>query len=252
MFRPDSSYVLSYWILNNAINPEGTDILVPFWESSVTGLGDNTIFQFSQYLPAYLAGLWEGDGHVSFKRDKDNRIVGATLGITFHMKDLPLCKHLQKLLGGNIRLKTDENACALSFQNRESLLKIVKLLSGNLRSPKLVKFNILIDFLNNVLDLNLSPETADSTPLSLNSWLAGFIDADGSFSIDYSTNAKKFRIGVRLRIEQRMIDPYSGLSYETLFLQIAEFCWGNCNLKISTHNGEKKYYILAATSRGEQ
>jgi len=171
--------------------------------------------------------------------DKDNTIVGATLAITFHMKDKP--EHLQKLLGGNIRLKTAENACVLSFQNRESLFKIVKLLSGCLRSPKLVKFNILIGFLNDKLDLSLSPETADNTPLSSNSWLAGFIDADGSFAIDYSTTAKKFRIGVRLRIEQRMIDPYSGLSYETLFLQIAE----KCNLKIST----QKYFILAATSK---
>lgn len=158
-----------------------------------------------------------------------------------------MCEHLQKLLGGNIRLKTAENACVLSFQNRESLFKIVKLLSGCLRSPKLVKFNILIGFLNDKLDLSLSPETADNTPLSSNSWLAGFIDADGSFAIDYSTTAKKFRIGVRLRIEQRMIDPYSGLSYETLFLQIAEFL--KCNLKISTHNVDKKYFILAATSK---
>jgi len=138
MYRLDSPYVVSYRILNRLFNPEGTCTLVPFWESSVAG--DNILppFKFSQYLPSYLAGLWEGDGHLTFKRDKDNTIVGATLAITFHMKDQPLCEHLQKLLGGNIRLKTAENACVLSFQNRDYLFKIVKLLSGCLRSPKLL------------------------------------------------------------------------------------------------------------------
>lgn len=175
-------------------------------------------------------------------------LKGATLSITFNVKDLPLCKHLQTLLEGNIRIKQKNNACVLSFQKRETLLKLVKMMSGNLRTPKYFKFNELINFLNDKLNLNLPHTTIDkTTPLYSNSWLAGFIEADGSFSIRYTTNGKKFRIACTLRIEQRMKDPYSNLSYESLFLQIADFL--NCNLKTSNHNTDKTYYLLNANSR---
>ena len=46
--------------------------------------------------------------------------------------------------------------------------------------------------------------------LNKDSWLAGFIDADGSFSIQHTkseNNAKKRNIACRLIIEQRMYEP---------------------------------------------
>lgn len=57
----------------------------------------------------------------------------------------------------------------------------------------------------------------------------------------------KFRIACYLKIEQRIIDPFSNLNYENLFLKISKFM--NCNLKLTTHNKNKKYYIIQATSK---
>jgi len=76
------------------------------------------------------------------------RVNSATLGITFNIKELMLCQHLQSKLGGKIRLKTEYNACDLLFTNRTSLIKIVQLISSHLRSPKIIKFNALIEYLN--------------------------------------------------------------------------------------------------------
>jgi hypothetical protein len=86
--------------------------------------------------------------------------------------------------------------------------------------------------------------------ISENGWLAGFIDADGSLSIQHTKKetAKKRKITCRLRIEQRMVDPVSNQSYFNVLTEIANFF--NCNLltrkQASTGN---EYYTLCASSR---
>jgi hypothetical protein len=61
------------------------------------------------------------------------------------------------------------------------------------------------------------------------------------------TESKKFRIACELRIEQRIIDPFSGLSYEPLFLKLAEFL--GQRLVISKHNKVKEYYLVRGNNR---
>jgi hypothetical protein len=77
------------------------------------------------------------------------------------------------------------------------------------------------------------------------------VDADGSFSIQHSKKedgALKRKVSCRLRIEQRMIEPKTNISYFHIMNEIALFL--ACNLltrkQLSTGN---VYYTLAATSR---
>ena len=77
------------------------------------------------------------------------------------------------------------------------------------------------------------------------------MDADGSFSIQHTKKedgALKRKVSCRLRIEQRMIEPKTKISYLKIMNEIAHLL--NCNLltrkQKSTGN---EYYILAATSR---
>src|SRR5690606_34208334 len=112
------------------------------------------------------------------------------------------------------------------------LLKIVNLLNGNFRSPKVDKFFELIDFMNNKHNIELIKLPLTSKPLEEDSWLAGFrvcplrgklktrpeagfIDADGGFKIrnDQKSINKKRRITCSLVIEQRKLDPITGKSY---------------------------------------
>ena len=51
----------------------------------------------------------------------------------------------------------------------------------------------------------------------------------------------------RLRIEQRMIDPYTNESYESILKTIANFL--EVNLVIVTRNTGKQYFSVAAKSR---
>lgn len=196
-------------------------------------------------LNTYLAGLFEGDGYIVISnKNKINQKV--IIGITFNLKDLPLCEHLKNIIkDGWIRIKNKENACVLIFHSDNSVIKFVSLINGYLRSPKLSKFNLVIDYLNNKYSLNIPKYNIDISDFKSNNWFAGFVDADGGFYIRY-TEKKKLRIGCELRIEQRMIDPLSGLSYKPLFLKIAELL--GTKLEISMHK-DKNYYLVRGNNR---
>lgn len=216
--------------------------------SSIININNNLNNNFN----AYLAGLFEGDGHIIIYNgnnqsgNKTINIRKVVIGITFNIKDLPLCQYLKlKLQYGWIRIKEKENACVLTIYTNKGILDFVKKVNGLLRSPKIYKFNKVIDYINKKYFLNIHKCKEDNSNLSSNNWLAGFIDADGGFYIRY-TRGSKFRIACSLNIEQRMIEPTSSLSYEPLFISISQFL--NTKLNISKHNN-KSYFLIRAENR---
>src|SRR5215471_6544935 len=116
-------------------------------------LSDNfkTTKQISN-LGAYLAGLYEGDGHISMSKINSRHQYNPRFNITFNQKDKPLAEKLLLLIqkyngnkSGFIRIKHNENACVMTISNRESLLFIINLINGKLRGPKIYTFYKLID-----------------------------------------------------------------------------------------------------------
>ena len=56
---------------------------------------------------------------------------------------------------GFIRIKSKENACVLTVSPKDGLIKIVNLINGNLRTPKIYQVSLLIDWLNAHHNLNI-------------------------------------------------------------------------------------------------
>jgi len=106
----------------------------------------------AESLGPYLAGLVEGDGHISLsKAIKVNSTVKNTspyIAITFVNKDLPLINKLVEKFGGRLRFKIKENAIVWTICKHKELVNMINLLNGNLRTPKILKFNGLIVWLN--------------------------------------------------------------------------------------------------------
>jgi hypothetical protein len=66
------------------------------------------------------------------------------------MKNEPIAKKLLGLIGqGFIRYKLKDNACVLTVSSVPGLKKIVYLINGELRTPKIDQIYKLIDWLNN-------------------------------------------------------------------------------------------------------
>jgi len=203
-------------------------------------------------LNTYLAGLFEGDGHIWIQNINFIKKHNPRFCITFSLKNEPLAKKLLEIIGsGFIRYKPKDNACVLVISPVVGLNKIVSLINGELRTPKIHQLHSLIDWLNKNHNTNIDKLPLKESSLSDDSWLSGFIDSDGSFSVQHikvENNAKKRKISCRLRIEQRMLDPVTGSSYFNVLTNIAEFL--NCKLltrkQKSTGN---EYYTLAASSK---
>jgi hypothetical protein len=142
---------------------------------------------------------------------------------------------------------------------------MINLLNGNLRTPKILKFNGLIVDLNEKFNYQIPIYLPDTSDLNKNGWLAGFIDADGGFKIRYTEKQicektskvlKKGRIEVRFVLEQRknLSGDFTAhstnniYSYEAIMLKIYSFFGLSNNLRLSTHNVDKTYFIVEVAS----
>lgn len=239
-------------------------------------LTENTITNSKpESLGPYLAGLFEGDGHIVLSKSIINnssqriKYTSPSIAITFVNKDLPLINKLLEKYGGRLRFKNKENAIVWIINIHKELVTMINLLNGYLRTPKLIKFNELIIWLNNKYNYNIPIHSPDTNDLNENGWLAGFIDADGGFKIRYTEKLicektskvlRKGRIEVRFALEQRknIINSLSGkeislnieYSYEAIMLQIYSFFGLSTDLRQSTHNvdGATTYFIVEVTS----
>lgn len=221
-----------------------------------------------EFIRPYLAGLFEGDGHIVLSKsiivNSKVKNTSPSIAITFYNKDLPLINNLIKIYGGRLRFKDKENAIVWIIGSQKELVNMINLLNGYLRTPKIIKFNELIVWLNNKYNYNIPIHSPDTSDLFKNGWLAGFIDADGGFKVRFTEKLicektskvlSKGRIEVRFVLEQRKsinenkIDVNKNIySYEAIMLLIYSFFGLSTHLRESTHNVDKTYFIIEVTS----
>ena len=185
---------------------------LPFFCRSIythtTKDSDDTI----QTLPfsSYFTGLVEGDGTIivpNSLRSKKGKLNYPSIQIVFHLKDLPLALVIQKELGlGSLYRKKGINAYVLSINSYEGLYKIVSIINGNMRTPKIHSLYKLIDFLNNSKQTKIIKKVINNNSLDSNAWLSGFIEADGSFQVRTSLKSKYPKYECKIEICQRRTD----------------------------------------------
>lgn len=101
---------------------------------------DNYNVEGENRLGHYLAGLIEGDGYINITNQ--NRVI---LGITFNLKDKPSPENLLNFIGSGSIVRRKTNSVELRFSAFSSLIKIVKLVNGKFRTPKVDQLYKLID-----------------------------------------------------------------------------------------------------------
>ena len=171
----------------------------------------------------YLTGLIEGYGTIivpNTLRSPKGKLNYPSIQIIFHLKDLPLALMIQKELGfGSLSRKKGVNAYILTINNNEGILFIISLLNGNMRTPKINSLYNLIDYYKNI---NIEKKPLNNQPLNTNSWLSGFLEADGSFQIRSTVSGKYPKFECKLEISQRQTD-HKGFSNFKFLKIIADF-----------------------------
>lgn len=184
-------------------------------------------------LGSYLAGLLEGDGTIVVPktlRSAKGKLNYPSIQIVFQLKDFPLCQAIQNQLGyGSINKKKQSAAYIFTINSNEGLIHFAQLINGSIRGPKYNQYCLLAEFLNNKnQELKLNVCKLDKSSLSTNSWLTGFIEADGSFQVRTSLNSKVKRLSLSFEISQTRVTKYGYSTYE-IMQSISQFLNVNVN-----------------------
>lgn len=182
---------------------------------------------------SYLAGLIEGDGTIVVpkqERSAKGKLNYPSAQIVFQLKDFPLCLIVQKIIGqGTICKKKQAAAYILTINNIQGLIELSNLINGKMRGPKYPQFVLLIEYLNKKCpNLNIKPAGFNKNPLGSDSWLSGFIEADGSFLVRTCLSSKYPRLSLSFELVQSRITRF-GFPMFTIMHEIALFLETNVN-----------------------
>ena len=138
-----------------------------------------------------------------------------------------------------ILFKRPKNSIELRFTDKKTIIKLLILLNGKFRTPKIDQLHKAIVWVNGKYHLDLLKLPLDISPIGSNAWWAGFLDADGGFYIRYNKTSRL----CSFRLEQRMIYPFTHKSYAPCLNKVCKF------LKVDLHTRERKtinrsYYLI--------
>lgn len=231
----------SHYYLNIAQKIPSTDIEKALHTYNTTN--DLTVFKNNNNLGYYLAGLLEGDGSISLPSlgvTSLNRVLNPRLVFTSHIDNIGMYLFLQSELGNVGRFqRSSENVLRYIIGDKQSIIKIINLIHGKLRTPKNKRFNDLIEFMNKKYSLNIPESSLDNSSFNDNSWFAGFTEADGHFGIKYIERKSKSEtrkrsvsenVSLKFRIDQRLFDKATSSSMEPFMQNLALFL--NVSLKL--------------------
>jgi hypothetical protein len=123
-----------------------------------------------------------------------------------------------------------------------------------LRTPKAYQINIIIDWLNKKQESNIKKLPLCSEVLCKDAWLAGFIDADGSFAIRQTKKSEttKKQTECQLILVQRIMYPKTKQSYADIFNLIASFLCVKLNiLKARNPYAQNQYKIKVSSAKSK-
>ena len=164
-------------------------------------------------LGYYLAGILEGDGHISIPAlgiTTLNRILNPRIVFTSHVNKLSLYAFIQSELSNvGCFQATGKNAIRYIIGDKKGILLFINLVHGKLRTPKNKRFNDLIEFFNTKYSLNIPESLLDNSNFPDNSWFTDFTEADGLFDIkhverkckSHSRRSVSEKVSLRFRLD---------------------------------------------------
>lgn len=201
----------------------------------------------------YLAGLIESDGSIAVhNKDSNTKKYSPKILVVFNIVDEPLAIKLQCITkAGTIYKKQDAGHVLWQIQKLGDVIKIINIINGYMRTPKIEALHRAIDWLNNYSNCNINCLKLDQSPIDSNAWLAGFTDGDGNFSITLIDRKKNgnitskriqtfFRIELRQTYHRSVSAEQGGVSYFVILNKIA--CYLGVNLLSRTRERDDKIF----------
>ena len=208
---------------------------------------------YASNIGSYLAGLIEGDGDiVVHDKNSKSKMYRPKILIVLNIHDRPLALKLSAIFKvGKVIDRSSAGHVLLQILAKKEVLKIINIINGRMRTPKIEALHRAISWINEKDNSFIPFLGLDTSSVDSNGWLAGFTDADGSFSItlyDRKKNKKVvttnvqtfFRIEVRQNYSRDVSADKGGTSYFSIMTKIAEFF--TVNLYTRTRNKDDKVF----------
>lgn len=213
---------------------------------------ENSLVNLRSKLGAYLAGLIEADGSIAVHDVNSNaKKYRPKILIVFAVSDKPLADKLASITNtGTVYAKLNAGHVIWHIQKTEDVIKIINIINGFMRTPKIEALHRAINWFNTYDNLQLECLNLDNSPINSNAWLAGFTDSHSSFTISKSNRnntsffSYKFKINIVItNIENK---EWCDLVYFSLFKKISEYL--NTSFITKSINNEKYTFIVIASS----
>nr|YP_010121867.1 LAGLIDADG endonuclease [Monilinia fructicola]QRF72243.1 LAGLIDADG endonuclease [Monilinia fructicola] len=215
-------------------------------------------------MASYLAGLIEGDGHIAVHdKNSSSKKFRPKIIITFNLADKPLADKLSAVLKvGKVISKPSAGHVILQILAKDEVLKIINLINGYMRTPKIEALHRAITWINEKDSSSIPCLGLDLSAIDSNSWLAGFTDADGNFSITVTDVKKKgifknkrvqtfFRIEVKQNYSREVTEAQGGGGYFNILTKITAFFTVNLYTR-TRHVEDKVYYSFMAIAHNSR
>jgi LAGLIDADG endonuclease/Cytochrome C and Quinol oxidase polypeptide I len=224
----------------------------------------NNLNSLRDKLGAYLAGLIEADGSFAV-HDINSKVqkYSPKLIIVFSLSDKPLAEKLISVTQVGKIYDRESQGCVLwSIQNSGDIIKIIHIINGYMRTPKIEALHRAILWFNVNRNTDIKPLDLDLSPIDSNSWLAGFTDGDGNFSITLTDRKKKgvvtskrvqafFRIELRQNYHREVSIYQGGISYFEILDKIARYFKVNLYSR-SREQKDKIFYSYTVISHNSE
>jgi len=158
---------------------------------------NKTNSDFSCALPSdnflyWLIGFTEGEGHFGINKRKD-----LTFVITQGEKGKEILDKIKNTLGFGTVLKQGPRVYRYIVRKKEELRLIILLFNGNIVLPsRKVTFNKFLNEYNSKKKVAVIEyiNSNNIVPSLFNTWIVGFTEAEGCFTISLLSNSNAFRI----------------------------------------------------------
>ena len=156
-------------------------------------ISDKNSDQVSDNWLTWFIGFSEGDG--AFLTGKDKRLV-----FVLTQKETAILNHVHETLGIG-RVRTYGNFSRYRVDDKKGILVLIALFNGNLVLDKRkVQVKRWLD------TVNIEEKNNNVLPILNNSWLSGFIDAEGCFNVTLfkrKSMALGYQVKLRFMIDQK-------------------------------------------------
>lgn len=216
----------------------------------------NTEQKASDFIGPYLAGLIEADGSIAVHDEKsEGKKYRPMIIVVFSLADKPLADKLASITkAGKVYHRLNAGYILWQIQKKEDVIKIIGLINGYMRTPKVEALHRAIVWFNKFDKCsasNINCLSQDDSPIDSNSWLAGFSDGDANFSITLTdrkkqgnVTSKRVQTFFRIELRQNYHRGEAGArSYFIILSLIAEYL--NVNVYSRTRQkGDKLFFAF--------